>query len=94
MLAFGVFDNELAAPDLRENLEALGEDIAQDLLEGDTVLVNFDDDLEKAYRLFNARDLALIPVVDEYDENKVIGVLRRADLMIYYNRQLLETLRR
>ncbi|MCK4573737.1 MAG: chloride channel protein [candidate division Zixibacteria bacterium] len=68
--------------------------IAQDLLQGETALLFFDDDLEKAYRMFTARDLALIPVVNEYNENRVIGVLRRADLMNFYNKRLLETLRR
>ena len=68
--------------------------IAQDLLKPDTDLIFFDDDLETAYKLFNLKDLKMLPVVNEYEENKVIGVIRREALIAYYNRQLIETLRK
>lgn len=68
--------------------------IAKDLIREDTVTLNFDDTLEQAYKTFNLKDLELIPVLNEYDENKVIGVLRKDQMMNYYNRQLIETLRR
>lgn len=67
--------------------------IAQDLVRGDTVTLNFDDDLEKAYKTFNLKDLELIPVLNEYDDNKVIGVLRKNDMVSYYNKRLIDTLR-
>ena len=35
-----------------------------------------------------------LPVVDAAHPGKVIGVVRREDLLDYYNKQLLETLRR
>lgn len=68
--------------------------IAQDLLKEATDLIYFDDDLEKAYKLFNLKDLKMLPVVNEYESNKVIGVIRRDALTAYYNRQLIETLRK
>ena len=68
--------------------------IAQDLVKSDTDLIFFDDDLETAYKLFNLKDLKMLPVVNEYEENKVIGVIRREALIAYYNRQLIETLRK
>lgn len=68
--------------------------IAQDLVHEETVTLNFDDDLEEAYKLFNLKDLRLIPVLDKRFENKVIGVIRRDSLIDYYNKQLLETLRK
>ncbi len=68
--------------------------IAQDLLKTDTDLIYFDDDLEKAFKLFNLKDLKMLPVVNEYEENKVIGVIHREALVAYYNRQLIETLRK
>jgi Mg/Co/Ni transporter MgtE len=68
--------------------------IAKDIVHEESVTLNFDDDLEKAFGLFSLQDLKLIPVVDEYNENKVIGVLRREDLVDYYNGRLIETLRR
>jgi len=68
--------------------------IAKDIVHEDSVTLNFDDDLEKAFSMFSLQDLKLIPVVDEYNQNKVIGVLRREDLIDYYNGRLIETLRR
>ena len=68
--------------------------IAQDVVKPETAVLLADDTLETAYRLFNLRDLRLIPIVVAGDEKKVIGVLRRDDLISYYNKQLIETLRR
>ncbi|MEW6411485.1 MAG: chloride channel protein [Candidatus Zixiibacteriota bacterium] len=68
--------------------------IAQDLVKENTEVLNFDDDLEKAYKLFGIKDLSLIPVVDPYSGDKVIGVVRRDELIEYYNKRLLDTLRR
>ena len=68
--------------------------IARDIVHEDTVTLKFDDDLEEAFHLFNVRDLKLIPVVDQHHDNKVIGVLRREDLIDFYNSRLIETLRK
>ena len=68
--------------------------IAQDLIKPDTTLIHFDADLESALNLFNLKDLRMIPVVNEYESNKVIGVIRREALIAYYNKRLIETLRR
>ena len=67
--------------------------IAQDLLTPNPLTVFADDTLEKAYELFTLRDLKLIPVVDRVATSKVIGVLRREDLLSYYNKRLIDTLR-
>ena len=67
--------------------------IAKDIVHEDTVTLTYDDDLEKAFGLFHLQDLKLIPVVDPSNENRVIGVLRREDLIDYYNSRLIETLR-
>ena len=68
--------------------------IAKDLVHEETCVVNYDDDLEQAFKLFGIKDLKMIPVINKYDNDKVIGVLRREDLIDYYNKQLIETLRR
>ena len=68
--------------------------IAKDLVQEETVVVNYDDNLEQAFKLFGVKDLKMIPVINKYDKDKVIGVLRREDMIDYYNRQLIETLRR
>ncbi len=68
--------------------------IAQDLAIGETVTLNFDDTLEKALETFNLKDLKLIPVVNEYDGGKVSGVIRRDTLVDYYNKRLIDSLRK
>ncbi|HKK20749.1 MAG TPA: CBS domain-containing protein, partial [candidate division Zixibacteria bacterium] len=68
--------------------------IAQDLALGETVTLNFDDNLEKALETFNLKDLKLIPVVNEYDGGKVSGVIRRDTLVDYYNKRLIDSLRK
>ena len=68
--------------------------IAQDLVKNNTIVLNFDDNLETALQMFNKIDLRLIPVVNEYESNKVIGIIRRDTLIDYYNKQLLDTLRK
>ena len=69
--------------------------IAQDLVHPITDVVIPDDDLEKAFGIFGIKDLRMLPVVTgEKDAQKVIAVIRRDSLLDYYNRQLIETLKR
>lgn len=94
---FGHLKGVISFQDIRSVLSQHSLDyliIAKDILREDTEVLFFDDDLEKANQKFSIQDLQLIPVVDEYNDNKVIGVIRRGTLMNYYNKRLLETLRR
>ena len=68
--------------------------IAQDVVKTDTVSVIKSCTLEEAYQLFNLRDLQMMPVVEDKNSNKVIGVIRREALMNYYNKKLIDTLHR
>ena len=69
--------------------------IAHDLVKPETVVVAGEDTLEKAYSLFGVKDLRMLPVViGETGKKKVVGVVRRDTLIDYYNRQLIETLRK
>ncbi len=68
--------------------------IAQDLAHGRTIVINHDDNLEQAFKLFGLKDLKMIPVIDKSNQSRVIGVLRREDVVDYYNKRLIETLRR
>jgi len=67
--------------------------IAQDLVVPETVVINDDDTLEVAYKIFGQRGFGLIPVVKRSQPNRVIGVVRREKLVDYYNKRLIETLR-
>jgi len=83
----GHFWGVLSFQDIRSLLSQRSLDtliIARDIVSEGTVTLKFDDDLEEAFHLFNVRDLKLIPVVDQHHDNKVIGVLRREDLIEVY----------
>jgi len=67
--------------------------IAQDLVHPDTLVLHESDDLEDAYKLVVQHDFQLVPVVDNDDSRKVVGVVRRDQLKDFYNRSLLECLR-
>ena len=67
--------------------------IAYDLVRTGTTVVHADESLEEAYNQINLRDLKMIPVVESGDPERVIGVLRREDLMDYYNKRLIDTIR-
>jgi CBS domain-containing protein len=67
--------------------------IAQDLVMPDPLTLKQTVDLEEAYGLFGQSDFMLIPVVDAIDNRKVVGVVRRDDLIDYYNKRLIERLR-
>jgi CIC family chloride channel protein len=68
--------------------------VAQDLISPDPVTIASDDTLESAYKVFAQRDFDLIPIVTRAEPRKVVGVIRRETLTGYYNKQLIETLRR
>jgi CIC family chloride channel protein len=68
--------------------------IAQDLVIPDTVVLTTDENLETAYQLFGQRGFVLLPVVASADSRRVVGVLRREDLIDYYNKRLIDQLRR
>ncbi len=68
--------------------------IAQDVVRPTTSVVRPDDSLEHANELFNVKDLRLMPVVDHVDGHRVLGVIRKEELTDYYNKQLIDTLRR
>ncbi|RME24421.1 MAG: CBS domain-containing protein [Candidatus Zixiibacteriota bacterium] len=67
--------------------------IAADLVVPETVCLKADDDLRQAYKFFSQRDNVLLPVVADDNSEQVIGVVRREQLIDYYHKLLIETLR-
>ena len=68
--------------------------IAKDVVKMETIKVTPFTTLDEAYRLFGLRDLKMIPVVENEDSRKVVGVIRKEDRINYYNMRLMETLRK
>ncbi len=67
--------------------------IAQDIVYTDVVTVNPEDDLEAAQKKFAVQGASVLPVVNKNDPGIILGVLRRGDLIQYYNTKLIESLR-
>jgi len=67
--------------------------IAKDLVQPGTIVVTADNNLEEALRQFNLRGLKLLPVVDPDDRLSVTAVLRYEELIDFYNKRLIDTLR-
>lgn len=64
--------------------------IANDLLRYDDVTITPSDTLADALMKFSIGDVSELPVVDEADSRKIVGVLSRASLMHRYQQELLE----
>ena len=62
--------------------------IARDIMVTDVLSVVPDDDLNRAMRRFTRRNIDELPVLDSDDPEKVVGLLRRKEVIAAYNRQL------
>ena len=56
----------------------------------DIIVLRSTDDLRVAMEGFNVKDIDEIPVVDPDSPGKVVGMLRRSDVMDVYNREILK----
>jgi CIC family chloride channel protein len=66
--------------------------IASDIAHTDPPIVHPADTLDVAYDRFGLRDVGFIPVIEDDDSRRLVGIIRRTDLTRYYNRQLVENL--
>jgi CIC family chloride channel protein len=53
------------------------------------IVVTPNDNLNTAIEKFALKDLGEIPVVDMFDQRRVVGMLKRGDVIIAYNKELL-----
>ncbi len=63
--------------------------IARDIMVTDFLSVTLDDDLNTALRRFTARNIDELPVIDT-PSGRVLGLLRRKDVIAFYNERLEE----
>lgn len=64
--------------------------LASEIMSRDVITINPDDNLEKAFELFKGRNISTIPVVSVYSPRKVIGVLKKNELIRAYSRNVLK----
>lgn len=63
---------------------------ARDIMATNVLSVLPSDDLNTALRRFTSLNLDELPVVDDEDRTKLLGMLRRKDAIAFYNRRLSE----
>ncbi len=68
--------------------------VAYDFVHREIEAVTAETDLELVMNAFNVRGTRLLPVVDNKTSNKVIGIIRKDDLIEFYNQKLVEHLKR
>jgi CIC family chloride channel protein len=68
--------------------------VAYDITHRETECLTVESNLEKAVDAFNVRGVRILPVVADMNSKKVVGIIRKEDLMEFYNQRLLEHLKR
>jgi len=64
--------------------------IVKDVMPRYTQTLTEDETLASALQKFGLQDVEALPVVDEEDPGKLVGVLKRSDIITFYNKRLLE----
>ncbi len=84
----------LSMHDLKACLGEMGElaylVLASEIMTRDVITITPDDNLEKAFELFKDKNISIIPVVSVYAPRKVIGVLKKSELIRAYSRNVLK----
>jgi len=50
-----------------------------------------DDTLETAFEVFEGKHISTLPVVDSRNRKKVLGILKKSNLILAYNEKILKT---
>jgi len=64
--------------------------IVKDVMPGYVQTLTEDETLASALQKFGLQDVEALPVVDKENPRKLVGVLKRSDIVTFYNRKLLE----
>ena len=64
--------------------------VARDVMIEKFVSVTPEDDLNTALKRFTSLNLDEIPVIDQDDSGRLLGMLRRKEVIAAYNRRLME----
>ncbi|MGB2990157.1 MAG: chloride channel protein [Candidatus Zixiibacteriota bacterium] len=64
--------------------------IVEDIMSHSPPTITVDENLASALSKFAVRDLDGMPVVDKHNPRKLLGILRRSDIISFYNKRLLE----
>ena len=76
--------SRLADPDYKGDFE-----VAAHMMTAEVVTVREDQNLEDAFRLFSKGNFSFLPVMDENDPEKVVGYLKKDDVLNAYEQHIL-----
>ena len=65
--------------------------VAADIMTKDIYCITQDDNLATAFEIFEGKQISILPVVDVDNPEKVVGVLKKNDLLLAYNQKILKT---
>ncbi len=64
--------------------------IVKDVMPGYTQILTEDETLASALQKFGLQDVEALPVVEKDNHKKLLGILKRSDIINFYNKRLLE----
>jgi len=81
--------------DLKEVLTEMGElrdlVVASEIMTREVFSLTPDDSLETAFEVFEGKQISTLPVIDVENGSKLIGILKKSDLLLAYNHMVLKT---
>ncbi len=84
----------LSMSDLRSFIAEIGElselVVASEIMTSRVIIVRPTDNFETAFEIFEGKQISTLPVVTEKGQ-KLIGILKKSDLLLIYNRKVLKT---
>lgn len=83
----GKLEGILSLQDIRSLITKRG---LEDLVIVKDVMPGYTQTLTSALQKFGLQDVEALPVVDRENPKKLVGVLKRSDIITFYNRKLLE----
>jgi len=65
--------------------------VAADIMSRNVYCLVPDDTLERAFEVFEGKHISTLPVVDPGNKKKVLGILKKSNLILAYNEKILKT---
>ena len=89
----GDLEGTISFQDIRSLITKRGLDdlvIVKDVVSSNPLTLFPDETLINALQKFGLQDVEALPVVERHNPKKLVGVLKRGDVILYYNRKLIE----
>jgi len=65
--------------------------VAADIMTKNIYCITQDDNLSTAFKIFEGKQISTLPVVNVHNSKKVLGILKKNDLILAYNQKILKT---